>query len=156
MRTVRPRWTYTGTVYAYRTRKPGAVLGLPVLGRHWGYVGQTRNPDARHGEHMRGGGRYGGLPASWSDLDPKRYVLIKVPMCPQWLLLTLEAFFILILQPVYNVQRNKINLRRIGPARARRARVRRDVTGIRWSPVPTGAHLVMILVLIIMTWEAWT
>jgi hypothetical protein len=133
-----PRWMMSGEVYAYRVRKSHAVLGLPFLGRHWGYVGQTRNPKARHGEHLYGGGRYGHLPAPWSDLKPQRYVLIRLKMCPQWLLNFLEFLAIRILCPVYNEKLNLGNPRRISRRRARRHRARRDLIG--WSPALHYGH----------------
>lgn len=138
-----PRWYMYGEVYAYRCRKPGALLGLPLLGWHWGYVGQTRNPKARHWEHMNGGGRYGCTPKDWADLKPRRVVLFKMKHCPQWVLTTVEVFFIRLLLPVYNVQHNLGNLRRIKPHQARAQRAQRDMRGnaVRWSVNFTPAHL---------------
>jgi hypothetical protein len=142
-----PRWTLPGEVYAYRTRKPGAIMGLPFLGRHWAYVGQTRNPKMRHREHLYGGGRYGRMPASWSDLKPKKYVLFRLRYCPQWMLSGVELFFILVLWPAYNHVGNKANPRRISIKRARRARIRRDVAGVLWMPVLTWMHFIWGLIL---------
>lgn len=131
-----PRWTMPGEVYAYRTRKPGAVLGLPVLGRHFAYVGQTRNPKARHREHLEGGGRYGCVPKDWADLDPKRYVLFRMRHCPQWVLDLAEWLMIQLLLPVYNVQHNRANPRRIRPEVAKRQRAQRDRRGWSWNVRP--------------------
>jgi hypothetical protein len=133
-----PRWTMYGEVYAYRTRKSHAVLGLPFLGWHWGYVGQTRNPKARHGEHLLGGGRYGKPAASWSDLRPRRYVIFKLRHCPQWILNLVELLAIRILCPVYNEKLNRANPRRISRRRALRHRARRDLIG--WSPALHYGH----------------
>lgn len=142
-RTRSPRWTTPGEVYAYRTRKPGALLGLPLLGRHWAYGGQTRNPKARHGEHIRGGGRYGRAAQPWADLSPKRYVLFRLAHCPQWVLDLVEVLVIRTLFPVYNVQHNRGNLRRVKPAMARLQRAQRDRMG--WSFTFTPAHFLMVL-----------
>lgn len=127
---------FYGEIYAYRTKKPGAPFGLPMIGRHWAYVGQTRNPEARHGEHMRGGGRYGRAAQPWSDLAPRRYVLWRSDRCPQWLLNLMERLFIALFQPVYNVQHNRANFRRIIPRRALRHRLARDMAGWSWSIMP--------------------
>lgn len=138
-----PRWTMPGEVYAYRTRKPGALLGLPLLGRHWGYVGQTRNPKARHQEHLEGGGRYGCVPKDWADLEPRRYVLFRMRHCPQWVLDLVEVAVIRTFLPVYNVQHNRGNPRRIRPAVAHLQRLQRDRMGWSWNLRP--AHLVGLL-----------
>lgn len=131
-RGLRPRWMAPGWIYAYRCRKPGAVLGLPLIGWHWGYVGQTRNPRMRHLEHTEGGGRYGKPPASWSDRKPRRFVLFYLPMCPQWLLNVVEAMWVVLLWPVYNDKLNRWNPRRISRRGAARMRVLRDA-GV-WTP----------------------
>lgn len=150
-----PRWMMPGEVYAYRTRKPGAVLGLPLLGRHWGYVGQTRNPKARHGEHMNGGGRYGKPAANWSDLSPKRYVLFRLGHCPQWLLNLVELIVIRLLLPVYNDRMNRGNPRRITRRKAARQRAQRDFIVARggprgWSWNFTLGHALALVVLVVM------
>jgi len=120
----------SGGVYAYRTRKPGAVLGLPFLGRHWAYVGETTSFSHRHLQHVEGGGRYGATAKPWSDLAP--VCVIRIPLPPwKWLLRSVETLLILALWPAYNVSKNRWNPRRISPnmaAMQRRARNRRD----RW------------------------
>lgn len=138
-----PRWMMPGAVYAYRVRKSHALFGLPFIGRHWGYVGQTRNLTARDGEHLRGGGRYGKEPAPWSDLAPRRYILFRLKHCPQWLLNLMELIFIRILMPVYNEKLNRGNPRRISRRRARLHRERRRVTG--WYPALHPGHLGWII-----------
>lgn len=140
-----PRWTMPGEVYAYRTRKPGALLGLPLIGRHWGYVGQTRNPKMRDREHLEGGGRYGAAPKDWADLEPRRYVLFRLKHCPQWVLDLAEVVAIRLLLPVYNVQHNRGNPRRVKPAVARAQRRGREMTRMSWSPHFTPAHLAGLL-----------
>lgn len=144
-----PRWRTYGEVYAYRTRKPGALLRIPFVSFHWAYVGQTRNPAMRHTEHTQGGGRYGKVSASWSDLEPRRFVLWSMKRCPQWLLNGAEFFFVKALQPVYNEKMNRPNLRRISRKRAAAARRRREM-GMRWSPVATMAHAVLFMVALVV------
>lgn len=142
---VGPRWRTPGEVYAYRTRKAGAFLRVPVVSYHWGYVGQSRRPDIRHLEHTVGGGRYGKPPSSFSDLEPRRYVLFRMKRCPQWLLNGAEYFFIKVLLPVYNEKMNRGNPRRVSRKRAIRARARRDA-GMKYTPLPSFIHLVMFMV----------
>jgi len=132
-----------GAVYVYRARKPGAVLGLPILGRHTAYVGQTRNLSMRHREHLHGGGRYGQEAKPWADLRPRRYVIFRMRRCPQWLLTTVEVTLIRLLWPVYNVQHNRPNPRRVTPRRALLQRRSRDAIG--WSWHFTVAHAVALI-----------
>lgn len=152
-----PRWMTYGEVYAYRTRKPWAPWGLPIIGRHWGYGGQTRNPAMRDREHTRGGGRYGKQAAPWSNLDPKRYVLFRLDRCPQWLLNLAERLVILVLMPVYNEKMNKHNPRRISRERARRQRYARDEFGRTYVWVMSVCRWVIwaaLAALIVMAWRA--
>ncbi len=116
-------------VYAYRTRKPHAPIGLPLIGRHWGYVGQTNSFYHRHAQHTRGGGTYNAIPKDWATLEPKRYILPC--LFPHWRRARLmqEQLWIWLLWPVYNVQGNRWNPRRITPAAARRQREARIRTG---------------------------
>lgn len=131
-----PRWTMPGAVYVYRTRKPGAILGLPLLGRHFAYVGQSRNLKARHREHLEGGGRYNCTPKPWADLDPKRYILFRMKHCPQWALDLVEWLVIQLLLPVYNDKMNRANPRRIPARVATRQRAQRDLRGWSWNLRP--------------------
>lgn len=135
-----PRWTMPGAVYAYWVRKPNAILGLPFLGRHCGYVGQTRNERMRDLEHKNGGGRYGRPAAAWSDLRPRRVILFRMKHCPQWLLNLVEWLAIKILMPVYNDRHNRTNPRRISRNRARFHRGLRDRS--IHVPVPTVGGLI--------------
>jgi hypothetical protein len=134
-------------VYIYRTRKPGALLGWPVIGRHTAYVGQTKSFGHRHRQHI---GRplpydpYASTGQPWSDLQPRCY---RVPLPPwRWLLLLVEWAVVMVAFPVYNVRpRHPFNPRRITQYRAiqmRRSRdeqaslplgvLRRLVTALRW------------------------
>lgn len=110
-----------GGIYAYRTRKPRG------RGRHWGYVGETVSFYFRDKDHM-GLGNHGRLGQPWSDLDPVRYSIIKLPwwLCWKWVLLPLETLVMLCLWPVYNDAKNHWNPRRIPRQGARRMRMRRD------------------------------
>lgn len=152
----KPLWMLPGWIYVYRTRKPGALLGLPLIGRHNGYTGQTRNPKMRHIEHTEGGGRYNKPRANWSDLDPKRYLVFYLPMCPKWLLNLMELVAILVTWPVYNDRMNRWNPRRIPLKVAARQREIRDRSGVRWIPHLNAGHLIGILVILgLVAWGWW-
>lgn len=106
----------SGGAYAYRTRKPGARYNLPILSRHFAYVGQTSSFWHRHRQHSEG--------KPWADLDPACY---RIPLPDwKWLRLVVEQLLIWALWPVYNVQGNRWNPRRITPIEARRQRMVRN------------------------------
>lgn len=143
-----------GGVYVYRTRKPGAVFGMPTSftlavallmtatlaflggpwplaalllacsGRHFAYVGETRSFAHRDRQHRSGDVRWGSHAKPWSDLDPKCYRL-SMPGW-KWLLRSVETLLIVLLWPVYNDKKNRWNPRRITMARARSMRYARD------------------------------
>ena len=124
---------WRGGAYVYRTRKPHAVLGLPVIGRHFGYVGESNDFDRREGEHLRGSTRYATPVAAkpWADLAPKCY---RIPLPDsRWLRRALEWLLIKLLMPVYNVKMNMTNPRRIRPWTAQEQRRRRDEKGIGYK-----------------------
>jgi hypothetical protein len=117
--------SWNSGVYAYRTRKPGAIFGWPLLGRHWAYVGETLNFRLRHIQHTVGGGRYGNTAQPWADLDPK--CVLRIPLPPwKWLLHAVETLLILALWPVYNHSKNLWNPRRIPLQVAKAMRAVRD------------------------------
>lgn len=119
------RRSYRGGCYVWRTNKPGAVVGLPIIGRHFAYVGRTRSFQHRKRQHL-------GTPLPndpfatngkpWCDLKPRCY---EIPMWG-WLSHMVEPVLIWLLFPVYNVQYNKHNPRRISQYRALKMRARRD------------------------------
>lgn len=111
-------------IYIYRTRKPGAVFGVWFFGRHFAYVGETLSFYHRGKQHLLGGGNYDVKAKDWSDLKPKCY---RIPLPPwKWLLRSGETLVISLTWPVYNIQKNLWNPRRISPARARAQRLARD------------------------------
>jgi len=119
-----------GGIYLFRTNKPYAILGVPLLGRHNGYVGQSKVYRLRWGQHVAGGGKYKNVAKLWSDLDPEPWRILPLPawlfLRAPWAVDSLEALCILLTAPVYNVQLNGWNPRRIPPARLRRQRAWRD------------------------------
>lgn len=118
-------WRERGN-YAWRTRKPHAPLGLPIIGRHWAYAGQTSSRKHRDRQHRYGDLDNGQLPANWSDLDAKVYPLPSLPWW-KWSRELSERFWVAVLCPVYNVQlQPPWNLRKISKAKARAQREARD------------------------------
>jgi hypothetical protein len=104
---------YRGGVYVYRTRKPGAIFGLPIIGRHFAYAGESNNFGRRDREHLIGSNMYefAVKRKPWCDLDPKCY---RFPLPPwKWLLRSVETLLILLTWPVYNDRKNRWNPRRI-------------------------------------------
>lgn len=107
--------------YVWRTRKPTAPIGLPFIGRHFAYVGKTSSRWHRDAQHMER--------QPWSDLDPKVYALwVPFPHW-NWTRSFMERFYTAILLPVYPVEFNGGNPRRIEPWQAKQHRAERDSIG---------------------------
>lgn len=106
-----------GGVYVYRCRKPGAVLGWPIIGRHFAYVGETTSFFHRHGQHMD--------QQPWADLEPRCVARIPLPRYKP-LMRFVETVLILLLWPVYNHSKNLWNPRRIDRRGAKLMRQMRD------------------------------
>lgn len=66
----------------------------------------------------------------WADLKPRLVLFIPLPRW-RWLLLTVETLLILVTWPVYNVQKNRWNPRRISSYAARMQRLARG-KGVTW------------------------
>lgn len=135
-----------GGVYVYRTRKHHAVVGLPIIGRHVGYVGETNSFSRRDAQHLKGGGQYQSVAKPWADLSPKCYRL-GLPDW-KWLRLLVEAVLIWVLCPVYNVKgQGPWNLRRVSLKRAKAQRFVRDQFGLTGRLMAAGIRvLVWVLV----------
>jgi hypothetical protein len=125
--------TWPGGCYVWRTRKPGAVWGLPIIGRHFAYVGQTGSFAHRERQHT---GKYlatdtfrvGHRP--WSDLHPRCY---RIPLPFKWMRVALEPLLVAILCPVYNKQlQPPYNFRKISPRTAAWQRRMRDRESTGW------------------------
>jgi len=118
-----------GTCYRFRVRHPrsGRVVN--------GYVGQTRRPvQVRIDEHLLGTAT--AAPKVWADTVVSWDVL-WTGTCTQGGLNWRERWYIVSRRPLYNVQWNTANRRRILPSRAARQRIRRSQTGRngwRWVP----------------------
>lgn len=139
-------------VYAYRTDKPHAPLGLPIIGRHWGYGGRTNNPRRRHQEHVLGGGPYGAVAKPWSDLRPRRFVIFRMKSRTELMTHFLEWLVIKILLPVYNVDMNYTNPRRITPKAQAAQRFARDQFGTTARLTKLGLRWLLLAALVLAAW----
>lgn len=121
---MRKRWKRQG-VYVWRVRKPHAVFGLPFIGRHFGYLGQSSSFYHRDRQHEGKDSRHPA--ASWSDLEPRVY---RLPcLFPQWRWSRelSESAWTWLLCPVYPERKQPPwNLRKISRIRAANMREARD------------------------------
>lgn len=154
-------WRRRG-VYVWRTKKPHAPIGLPIIGRHTAYVGQSSSHRHRERQHLGLDIRYGAPAASWSDLEPKRYTLWV--LFPGWrrARLAQEWLWIKLLMPVYNDQHNRWNPRRISRRQARAQREARDARRSGRRPLSNWAVdmlLTSVRLIIVATllagWIGW-
>lgn len=141
-----------GGVYVYRARKPGARLNLPIISRHFVYVGETSSFRHRHEQHTVGGGAYNAVAKPWNDLDPRVVLRIALPNV-KWLRRSVETVLILLTAPVYNVAKNRWNPRRIPPLVAYRQRRTRDLGRHPVNVRPV--HLYAVFVLVFLAVLAW-
>jgi hypothetical protein len=125
-----------------------------------GYVGETVSFYLRSRQHMgvsrfdpvtgqvvkgKGSGMATvKIPAQpWSDLNPKRYDVIKLPwwLCWKWVLRPLETLVMLLTWPVYNDAKNRWNPRRIPKSIAAAQRQAREYgRGVAYTTRVTLAH----------------
>lgn len=99
----------------------------PVTGRAcWVYAGQSRRMagEIRRDEHMMGTGE--DAPKVWSDTVTSWRVVVRFPPIPKAVLDLAEILLIRTFSPLYNVDYNTGNPRRILPAVAARQRAERD------------------------------
>jgi hypothetical protein len=149
----------------WRTRKPHAFLGMPLIGRHTAYVGETGSRYFRDRQHVYGDARYAAPDKPWSDLQPKVYPLPCLFPHVAWARKAQEKIWIKLLMPVYNTEWNGGNPRRIKPMKAQQQRWARDAirksTGglIKLNVMPALARLALMLVifsgLVYTGWEKW-
>lgn len=145
-----------GGVYVWRTRKPHAIAGLPIIGRHFGYVGQTSSFRRRGGEHINGSTQYREVVRAkdWADLAPKVYE-IRLPDA-RWLRLLVEQLLIWALCPVYNVKgQGPWNIRRITLKRQRAQRFARDQFGAMAKLAGTLIRWTVWAALTTAVWMIW-
>lgn len=130
--------------YVWRTRKPHSFLGLPFIGRHFAYVGETGNRYFRDRQHLYGDSRYGAAGKSWADLAPKVYPLPC--LFPRWAAArkAQETLWIWLLWPVYNDKKNRWNPRRISLTKAQQQRWARAASGLKANVGRAAARLVLL------------
>lgn len=145
---------YNGAgVYIFRTRRPGLLGKVPLIGRHFAYVGMSRHVRSRKSQHLDGSVRYNTPAKPWTDLKPTWY-FVAMPWAPNWVLLSAETLIIALLWPVYNHQKNLWNPRRIPLRSAKRQRGSRDV--VRWSFNFRWAHAFLWILVIAVCWtKGW-
>lgn len=140
-------------IYLARTNKPYAIFGLPLIGRHNGYVGQSNAYELRWAQHTHGGGKFKSVAKGWSDLDPEFHRIIPLP---KWMFErtpkvvdALEWLAIKLLLPVYNDKMNHSNPRRIPKERLWKQRRFRTETsgGIRISIMLLRSSFKLLLLL---------
>ncbi len=156
-----------GGIYLIRCDKPGALLGLPFIGRHNAYTGMSNNYYLRERQHFYGSSEYGTVAKPFSDLRPKFYRILPLP---EWittekvigrrLMKLIETLVIALTIPVYNVsQQAPWNLRRIKPHRADAQRIARMRHGLTYKVSRTLARGAVGLTawcgLIYGAWEIW-
>lgn len=147
---------YNGSgVYIFRTRRPGLFGRVPLIGRHFGYVGQAMHIRHRKDVHLKGSMKYNVFPKPWSSLKPSWYFIPLPPF--RWILLTVETMVIALLWPVYNHQKNLWNPRRIPLKTATRQRAQRDLIGWSFNFRPAHAMLwtIFICVMLGKGWMPW-
>jgi hypothetical protein len=122
--------------YVFRTRKPGAFWGWPVVGRHTAYIGEGYNRALRETEHRTGSTRFRAMPKNWIDLDPHFY-RIPTPLAHvRWVRKAQESLWIWLLCPVYNIRKQPAwNARKISGRSAQWQRYLRDNLGL-WYKIP--------------------
>ena len=158
---------WRGGIYLIRCDKPGAVLGLPFIGRHNAYTGMTNSYYHRERQHFYGSSVYGVSAKPWSDLRPKFYRVLPLPhflthekIIGRRIMWLIETCAIALTCPVYPVrQQAPWNLRRIKPHRADAQRIARMRHGLRYKLTRTLARgavsLLLCSGLIYGAWEAW-
>lgn len=155
---------YAGGLYIWRVDKPHAFLGLPFIGRHFGYAGMTNSYYWRGKQQLEGSVKYDSRPYSWSDLRPKRYCILPLPAHllnskHKWrrrFVRMLETVLIAVTCPVYNdTQQPPWNLRKISKAKAAIQRANRDQYGRAYRAAKGALRLTVqgsALALIVYVW----
>lgn len=156
-----------GGIYLIRCDKPGALLGLPFIGRHNAYTGMTNSFYFRERQHFYGSSVYGSAAKPFSDLRPKFYRICPLPafitdekIIGRRIMWLIETVFIWLTFPVYNVtQQPPYNLRKIKPHKADAQRVARMKLGLGYKIMRTLARGAIALIVFsgagYAVWEVW-
>lgn len=150
-------WTVVnGTLYGIRGRHP---RGWRTVSAYGGKT--TRRPwTERLDEHLWGRGRYECVPKPWADTVPGwrpngtaqevidaggAFVIWQGRTVPLLLSWGEIVFAIWLRRPLYNVQWNQANTRRIKPSVAREQRAKRDLArGTTTAPVRSSAGVLKV------------
>lgn len=127
-------------------------------GRHNGYVGETGSRFFRDAQHTVGDFARGKAASAWSDLDIKIYPLPCLFPRSVTAREIQEKMWIMLLLPVYNVEWNTKNPRRIKRGKAVQQRVAREMGGVRkWTPraLRVALYAVVLVGTIYTGWERW-
>lgn len=122
---IAPRWKklfrfYPGHLYAFTVRHPRT--GRRVCG----YVGKTRrDPRVRYEEHL-GNGRYGDAAKPWTDTVTDWRVIYSSKRVSDIGLSLREQLHIRLRRPLYNIEYNGRNRRRVKPWEAKAQRLSRN------------------------------
>jgi hypothetical protein len=127
-------------------------------GRHNAYVGHTKSRYFRDNQHRFGDSRYGAAGKPWMDLDAKVYPLPCLFPRNKLAREIQEKLWIFMLLPVYNVEWNTKNPRRIKPVKAQQQRWARQSKRWGWI-MPRVARIALYGVVLIGAtysgWEKW-
>lgn len=128
-------------LYVYVTRRPSG------WGRHFGYSGVTNHPYLRDQQHQA---------KPWYPLVVKRH-LIPIGRVPRFVALGLEYVLIKVTRPVYNVQHNTRNARRITPWQAKAHRLAQDAgrTPVR-ARVGQVVNTLPVLAVAVLAFYLWS
>lgn len=147
--------SYRGAgVYLFRTRRPGLLGRIPIIGRHNAYVGESNAVQLRRDAHVIGGGKFQAIPKDWSDLDPTHYVL-PLPGAPKFVLRAVETLLTALFWPVYNDRKNRWNPRRIPLKTAKRQRAQRDLIGWSFNLRPGHVLLWAVFAMLALMNDGW-
>ena len=127
-------------------------------GRHNAYVGQTSSRWHRDNQHRMGSSTYGTPGAAWADLDMKIYPIPCFFPRKVWAREFQEKLWIKLLLPVYNVEWNKGNPRKISRAKAQAQRWARQSKG--WGMIMPrlarlGIYAAIVSGIAYTGWEKW-
>lgn len=134
-------------------------FGLVLFsGRHIAYVGQTSSRYFRDQQHAGGDYARGHVGSPWGDLDLRIYPLPCLFPRHKVAREIQEKLWIMLLLPVYNVEWNSKNPRRIKRGTAVRQRIARDRRTARmWAPrlLRLAVYGVVFAGAVYSGWERW-
>lgn len=127
-------------LYVYRTRRHRG------WGVHNGYTGITNHPRLRDRQHQA---------KPWYDLVTRRHC-VCIGVMPRFLGLALEYLLIKLTLPVYNVQHNSTNPRRVKPWDAKSQRLARDANPRMIKLYPSPLTVLPVVVVVVGALALWS